>query len=338
MKTRQLLISASFLSLLGMNACTNGFEDMDILDYDSKSDWQQELNYLLMENEPLFNNSRLTFLKAEPIVYEELDSSSFFNEKTLIPTYINGTEKFELLPLDYIREDSLTKHVKYGFINWKVNHLLKTGSYNAVELYWDFNGHQTKTIALFNKKSNELEYDNILFNVLNNNIKNKKARLTRTEVFEPTNWGSNYDIVYFYNHSGVAAFSWYGWADNYNWEPVVVGYDSISGNPITDYQYHHYSLIFRNDTWTLDDDYYAISTYRDVSMPYYAALFVYTYVGPNMYKPSELDIESYLNNPPGNLQPGGMENMAYVIPAGNWIGCWVESRLEFFLDSAERED
>lgn len=330
---------ASFLSLMGMHACTNGFEDMDILDYDSKSDWQQELNYLLMENEPLFNNSRLTFLKAEPIVYEELNSSSFFNEKTLIPTYINGTEKFELLPLDYIREDSLTKHVKYGFINWKVNNLLKTGSYNAVELYWDFKGHQTKTIALFNKKSNELEYDNILFNVLNDNIKNKKAQLTRTEVIEPTNWGSNYDIVYYYNiknDNELSAFSWYGWADDYNWIPVQ-HFDSL-GIPYTQYEYHHNSLIFRNDTWVLDNRFYAISAYRDVSMPYYAALLIYTYVGLDEFKPSEYDITNYLNNPPANFQPGEMHNMAFPILNGQWEGCWMESRLEFFLDSAERND
>ena len=35
MNTKQLLIFASFLSLMGMNACTNGLEDIDVLDLKS---------------------------------------------------------------------------------------------------------------------------------------------------------------------------------------------------------------------------------------------------------------------------------------------------------------
>ena len=330
MKTRQLLISASFLSLLGMNACTNGFEDMDILDYDSKSDWQQELNYLLLENELLFSNSKLSFLKAEPIAFEELDSSSFFNEKTLIPTYISGTEKFELLPLNYIKNDSLTKHVKYDFIHWKVNQLLKSDSYVAVELYWDFNGHPTNTVAIFNKKSNELEYDNILFNVLNNNIKNKKARLTRTEIFDPTHWGINYDIIYFYNRNNeMAAFSWYSWT-SYQFS-VPVYYDSL-GTMYVKSEYY-YGINFYHDDWTADDSLLsAFSTYRNMSNKYYASLYVYTFVGPKIYCPSVYDVESILNNPPGNIPPGGMYNAGFIALDDRWLGCWVESRLEFFMD------
>lgn len=331
MKTKHLLIITFFLTLLGLNACTKEKEDMDILDFDSKYDWQQELNYLLMENKMLFNNSKLIFLKAEPIVYEKLDSLSFFNEETLIPTYINCTEKFELLPLDYIREDSLTKHVKFDYINRKVNNLLKTDSFDAIELHWDFNGHQTKTIALFNKKTHELEYDNILFNVINN-IKCKKNRLTKSEIFDPTHWGANYDIVYFYNRDNeIAAFSWYGWT-SYQFS-VPVYYDSL-GTMYVKSEYY-YGINFYHDSWTVCDSLLsAFSTYRDVSNQYYASLYVYTFVGPKIYSPSEYDVENILNNPPGNISPGGMYNLGFTALDNRWLGCWVESRLEFFMDAS----
>ena len=35
MSTKQLIFFASFLSLMGMNACTSGIEDMDVLDLKS---------------------------------------------------------------------------------------------------------------------------------------------------------------------------------------------------------------------------------------------------------------------------------------------------------------
>ena len=331
MNTKQLIFFASFLSLMGMNACTNGIEDMDVLDINSRSDWQDELVFLLNENSSLLSNSGISLSEYKPISFEELDSTSFFNENTLIPTYITGTDKIELLPLDYIKKDTLTRHVKVDFITWNVNKLLKSSSHTAVELTWEFKGHKTKTIALFDTRSGELEYDNILFNLLNNNIKNKKYRLTKSEIFDPTHWGANYDIVYFYNRNNeMAAFSWYGWT-SYQFS-VPVYYDSLGVLYMREENY--YGINYYHDSWTACDELLsAFSSYRNLSNQYYASLYVYTFVGPKIYSPSVYDVEFILNNPPGNIQPGGMYNAGFTALDDRWLGCWVESRLEFFMDT-----
>ena len=107
MKTIHLLIMASFLSLLGMNACTNELEDLDRLGmgesslqldrFMEDSDGISETAKRQMTNSFLRNTGR----KELSITKEHLNSSDFFGTgQACFPAYSKSMAYFDLLPYD----------------------------------------------------------------------------------------------------------------------------------------------------------------------------------------------------------------------------------------------
>lgn len=179
MKAKQIIV---FLTLgLSIISCINDYNYMK--DYQSR-DWETSLRQIVSENMTLYSNSSI-FLKG----YEETDiyslnKYSFINSESRYPVMTGN--KITLAPYEFIRFDTLMCHVKSFHIDNLVNYSLEhLSEMVAIKLQWVVDDVPMTTIALFDKNSGELVYDNILYNTVTigeNRLNSlRKQKLTRSE-------------------------------------------------------------------------------------------------------------------------------------------------------------
>lgn len=253
MKTKQLLLFASCLSLMGMNACSNALEDMDVLGNDKQPFWDEEniiTSGIIIDNDGkdtkdsvmmlrLINKTKLRVSK------NMLTLDDFFGTgEACFPAYRDSIIQFELYSFDELKNDTLMYHFKMDYLRNCVDSLLNDSyNYSVYELTWNYRGVILNTIALYDNDNN-LVYDNILSNIVIINIKSskdKKKMLSRTE--SPYT-GSGYDfdsetVTYTINNSysgytsmGEVTFYWieYGHWDT---APIYEGTQLVA-------RHHHY--------------------------------------------------------------------------------------------------
>lgn len=169
-----------FLLLVSLilNSCSNSFipefNDYDILQIgnidqiERKYDWRSELSSICKEHETVLKKSGLQLKGFSEIYKDCLSHNEILNQNSLFPAYYKA-DSLILMPYEWLKSDTTTTHVKINCITNYIDSLLHTEvSYKYVSLKWNYKGHCFESIALFNSITGELEYDNILFNLIGN--------------------------------------------------------------------------------------------------------------------------------------------------------------------------
>ena len=247
-KVKMISFVITFVMCLG---CTNSIDD-DMLVISGQIGWKNELYSILEDNKDQISESELSLLDFKLHNSVVLTVDDFFNKESLFPVYINNFyERFELMPFYFLETDTLTTHYKADYLVEMVNLLLEDDNHDIVELNWLHKNNKFSSVALFNKQSGELEYDNVLFNIISQNQKLLKGTLTRAETVPIDPFVFDYDIVNCYSANNELLSSvwinWYEYGDFYRSSPVYSQEDSsLIGYK---YKYRHNELICDFGEW-----------------------------------------------------------------------------------------
>lgn len=299
-------------TIIMLCSCTSDY-GLDVLeiDMDFNRTWQQELSEVLEDYSAILDSSSVSLLDYKQIDYLDLDTSYFFNNKSRChPIYFNSFDRFTLVPYAILKTDTAAIHFKYEYLLNSVMTLLSNiDSYNVVELKWQYNGEQQfTTYSLFDKRTNELMYDNILTNIITPEskiLKNKKV-LTRSETGgSQGNSGQiideSTDVLDFWNKGNELVASVLShWVEYGTWNEVPIR-DSSNKVIGYSYQYQHIHLSHHSDRWSANETYIAAKVeFQDLSGSTYGMFKRFLWVGPNEYCPSApfdtLDIANELDD------------------------------------------
>ena len=352
MSTKQLIFFASFLSLMGMNACTNGLEDMDVLDLKSDPFILREntlsLDNLSDETERQMTNSmlRLKSKKMLDISKSSLSANDFFGTgQACFPAYKESMAHFELYPYDSLRNDTLMFHNRMDYLEEYVDSILNDDfDYYVYVLTWKSKGQEFNTIALYDSNDG-LVYDNILFNIIElTTIKRSggKRILSRTENVPGGYYASGSDFVELYDASyclkGQIFFSWYEYG-HMGSAPV----HDENGNIIQIVHFYvHDSIFHYSDKWAdsfirgnnnTNDSISIINKFKNFSTAGASQFMYCLWIGPSSLKPN---VDPYFQY----FFPHYNINFSYIVSSGPFNGCSIGGVLDspYFQQPGYTED
>lgn len=243
-------ISATLFLVLPIICSCESADDFDVLDLGYKSYSQNKLSEyalfdLIDDNRAVLDTSGLSLVGTKTLENYNLSLSTFFNDKyNIYPIYNRDMKKFHLVSMDFFKSDTVLIHFKYDYLQSYVDSLLKSKtSYIVKELTWNYESKRFKTIALFDRYSGELEYDNVLFNTFKTSIPNSVKRLlTRSE----GGHASNVECISF-TMGDVTASGTMSWS--IDGEYITITIDS------TDYRVLVPGSPEINDSWTIPSNF-----------------------------------------------------------------------------------
>lgn len=293
----------------------------------SYGDWKVELMNIVNEFDDVFEKSGVQLIEYKKISNTGLDSTCFFNEKSVVPVYLGGLDRFELFPYDIVVQDTFSLHFRKEHLVKRVKNVLNNYELTVVKLLWCHNGNKFNSIALFNANTGELEYDNILYNVfkLKTISSDRKKLLTRGEggSGNGNNINDHYEVSYFYNRNNeMAAYTWSRWIEHGHFKTTFIHdiYNRIIGQS---YEYVHDSFEHYSGGWTCNNELLsAFTVFKDESTSNYGQFKKYVYVGPKNEAPSN---DSQLNQ---TINPGGHIDQSYCSTSDRWFGCLITIRVD----------
>ena len=211
MKTNKMILTLTIgLSIV---SCTNDYEFFDD-GWESQS-WETSLNQMVSQNVSLYSNNEIFLKDYREIDIKSLDSTSFINKDAKFPVFSGN--HISLVPFAFINHDTIMSHVKAFHVRNLVNYSMDHKSeLTAVKLTWESADGPFTSIALFDKKTGQLVYDNIIYNTITTEEgdlnKFRKFKLTRSEGGGPDIYGgsatfSNSDILT-YGSNGFIKINW----------------------------------------------------------------------------------------------------------------------------------
>lgn len=192
-KSLLFIIVVASIEVLNIS-CVNDASYYDVLDIgpSSNSSWRDYMDAKINLHESDLDKIGIYIQKTEPIKGGLLYSDIVSNE-SLIPVYHQDSNTISLLKFSSLCSDTSTFHLKVDYLKCYIDSILdkyNSGLSYARRNIWKSNnsGLSFSTISFFDLISNELEYDNVLFNLFE--VKEelntpKKSRLSRSELFTP---------------------------------------------------------------------------------------------------------------------------------------------------------
>ena len=185
-------------TIIMLCSCTSDY-GLDVLGLEDFSmSPEKSIASFLSDSNEILTKSGLTLVKnTELSTSQKIDIETFFNSDfNCYPVYSRDLKFMKLENLDFIKSDTSTIHFKYEYLRSYVDSLLDNRKNLVIrELTWNYRGETIKTIGLFNRFSGEMEYDNVLFNLISQkyNFVRNSTNLTRSE---SNSLASNRESVY----------------------------------------------------------------------------------------------------------------------------------------------
>ena len=239
MKTR-------FLALTGLlTAFVSCYNESDLFPaFDDDCNWETTLNDIISDNEELFDVSGFKIVDMKYLDDIVLDSTFFYDEKNgYFPVYSKTDSALKVLSYNEIEESKDANDTRFLKIRNKINNLISNqDDYYCVQLTWQYGDDRFNTLSLFNKKTGELEYDNMLFNmetISKYSYEGLSKILTR---YETDNYVLSRNVfVQYRNEEGTllasAALNWYVYG---NWNITY----SIDQDDFNYYYIYHFRFYF----------------------------------------------------------------------------------------------
>lgn len=151
------------LMMLIVASCSDGGEFYPTID---NCDWETSLKEIMSDNKNNFQYKDIEIVSSKLLKDVNVDSTLFFGDKYgYYPIYSKKDSVFEVI--NYKRASDLKSNSTISQeVSSKINNLIeRSDDYDVIELSWRYKTDFFKSIALFNKRTGELEYDNMLFNM-----------------------------------------------------------------------------------------------------------------------------------------------------------------------------
>lgn len=224
-------------------SCSN---DNDMFpSFSDDCNWETSLNDIISDNESLFGSRNFQIIGTRKIENLKVNEDLFYSGKYgFFPIYSETDSVYKIVDYDEICKNAS----KHNFKKEKTDSLIrsfieKADDYDIVELTWKCNSDIFNSLALFNKRTGELEYDNMLFNmssVSSYNAENFSLLLTQFEV-ECVKTAS--DVVNYYQGFDLAATAGVSWSVFGTWDHHTYMTEYLNEYHYTDYATFKLSFI-----------------------------------------------------------------------------------------------
>ena len=220
---------------LFMASCSN---DSDFFpSYDDSCDWGTTLNEIVTDNKELLADRSIKITGMKFVDKLRVERDLFFGDQYgVFPVYSKVDSAFTVLTYSQLMKDSSNYCFDTTAVIKKINDLLvHADDYDVVELSWLCGDNQYSSLAFFNKRTGELEYDNMLYN-MSTIKKYEKEGFSRALVFSESQIvrsGSDY-VEYRDSYNNLLAKSGYNWNVHGTWRHRITDIDE------DDYNYYYF--------------------------------------------------------------------------------------------------
>lgn len=245
-----------FCLLVGFWTFVSCTSDSDILPNfkDFSGDWNSSLSEIVDDNSNSFSNKGLALTDIKLLDADAIDNSLFFNEEYgYFPVYSKKDTTFNVVSYDKYNSTSEENSIKmkkvFDVVKEKIAH---KDDYNFVQLTWKHGKDTFKTIALFDKKTGELEYDNMLFNmqtISKYDSRSFASLISMAEFSECVETKSEH--VDFYEGLDCVARASVTWNVYGRW--IFRDYDLDEYSFVRYYDYSHDHVDYSNTSWAQED-------------------------------------------------------------------------------------
>lgn len=132
-----------------------------------KCDWTTSLQDIVSDNSEIFEYRGLNITNMKLAQGIKVDKNMFFGEEYgIFPVYSKKDSIFTVISYKELKNNIESYCFDTVSIVNNINIILEhADDYDVIELTWTFEDRPYKSLALFNKRTGELEYDNMLFNM-----------------------------------------------------------------------------------------------------------------------------------------------------------------------------
>lgn len=222
MKTKDFLIMTGLL----LASCSNNNDFFPSIDNDC--DWETSLNEIITDNDDLFANRGIKITSIKFIDNVNIDKNLFFGDQYgVFPVYSKMDSVFTILTYNQLMKDSNNYCFDTTVVIRKINELLiHSDDYDVVELSWDCGNNTYNSMAFFNKRTGELEYDNMLYNMSTISSYEKEGFSRALAIAESGVGDSGSDYVEYKTGNTLIAKSGVNWTVNGTWSHQLYLEDS----------------------------------------------------------------------------------------------------------------
>lgn len=214
MKIKTLLFS---VLLVFMASCSS---DSDYPLFNEDYSWESSLNEIVIDNKELFESRDMRIIGTKKLDDLKVDEDLFFSGRYgFFPIYSEEDSVYTIVGYEELERNAdkynFDKNKVYGKFN---DYLENANDYDVIELTWICNSDTINSLALFNKRTSELEYDNMLFNmtsVSRYNANNFSLLLTQ---FETECVLDTVDVVEYWSGSDLVARAGVAWSVYGKWD------------------------------------------------------------------------------------------------------------------------
>lgn len=249
-------------------ACSNDF----LPEFDDTCEWNTSLEELVTDNAGLFASRNIEITGSRLLKDVKPDSTLFFGEDYgYFPVYSKKDSVFEVIRYeDSMKSDGSTLNINAA--TERIRSLIeRADDYNVIELTWRYGNESFKSLALFDKRTGELEYDNMLFNMetiskYDTGQFQMMLRGTENQNSENGNYSGSERVTYSVDNIVVASAQarWNAWG---HWTPrtAILDEDDDYVYYVTYYTYNCDSLhITATGSHTDDSDCFYISSQNSI--------------------------------------------------------------------------
>ena len=135
--------------------------------FEDDCNWESSLDDIIKDNKDIFASYDIEMVEAVFLKDIKLSDDLFFDGKYgYFPVFSKKDSIMEVIKYDDIDKQNQEYGFNKNIVNDKILKLLeKADDYDVVQLQWRLGTEYFKSLALFDRLTGELEYDNLLFNM-----------------------------------------------------------------------------------------------------------------------------------------------------------------------------
>jgi len=220
MKIKNLLfIIASML----VASCSN---DSDFFpSFSDDCDWRTTIDEIITDNDQLFEGRGIKITSMRFVNDMRIDRNLFFgDEYGSFPVYSKKDSLFTVVTYNELIRDSNNYSFDTVTVIKAINKLLEDADdYDVVELTWLYENNTYNSLAFFNRRTGELEYDNMLYNMSTISRYEREGfsrTIAGTEIQSAVG-ASGTDYVEYRKYNVLFASAGINWAVNGEWHHIL---------------------------------------------------------------------------------------------------------------------
>ena len=204
-------------------SCSN---DSDFFpSFSDDCDWRTTIDEIITDNDQLFEGRGIKITSMRFVNDMRIDRNLFFgDEYGSFPVYSKKDSLFTVVTYNELVRDSNNYSFDTVTVIKAINKLLEDADdYDVVELSWVYENNTYNSLAFFNRRTGELEYDNMLYNMSTISRYEREGfsrTISGTEI-QSAVAVSGTDYVEYRKYNTLFASAGINWAVNGEWHHII---------------------------------------------------------------------------------------------------------------------